>query len=333
MSNRPNCAAMQTPLGTLSRVDVRDAWQNEATDFTPWLALAPNLQLLGETIGLQLELEAVERNVGPFRADILCKEVGSDRWILIENQLEQTDHTHMGQLITYAAGLDAVTIVWIAREFREEHRAALDWLNSVTGTDIHFFGLEVELWQIGDSALAPKFNLISQPNDWSKTVRPDPSPKLGISGTQNLQLRFWTAFREYLNEHSSILRPPKPYPCNWMSFAVGRSGFTLAAVTSFWNNEAGEWNKGELRAEFDLAGDKAKSCYPQLEADKSTIEAELGQPLIWNKSGAIIRIQFRRDADLEDESQWPQYFAWLQEHLEQLNRTFRPRIGQLTAPQ
>ncbi len=321
---------MQTPLGTLRRVDVRDAWQSEASDFTPWLALAPNLQLLGETLGLELELEATERNVGPFRADILCKEVGSDRWILVENQLEQTDHTHMGQLITYAAGLDAVTIVWIAREFREEHRAALDWLNSVAGTDIHFFGWEVELWQIGDSALAPKFNLVSQPNEWIKTVETGPSPKLGKSETQKLQLRFWTAFREHIIQQSSTLRPPKPYPQNWMSFAMGRSGFSIAAVTSFWNNE---WNKGELRAEINLMGDKAKACYPQLEADKSAIETELGQSLLWNTAGAITRIQFRRDADLEDEAQWPDYFAWLQEHLERLNQTFRPRIGSLAAPE
>lgn len=324
---------MQTPLGTLCRVDVRDAWQSEATDFTPWLALAPNLQLLGETIGLQLELEAVERNVGPFRADILCKEVGSDRWILIENQLEKTDHTHMGQLITYAAGLDAVTIVWIASEFRPEHRAALDWLNSVTGTDIHFFGMEVELWKIGASALAPKFNVVCQPNDWSKTVKLDPVIDLGKSETQKLQLRFWTAFREHLERQSSTLRPPKASARNWMSFAMGSSGFSIAALCSFWNNASNEWNKGELRAEFNLIGDKAKSTYPQLEAEKSAIEAELGRPLIWNTTGGIIRLQFRRDADLEDESQWPQYFAWLQEHLEQLNRTFRSRIAQLTAPE
>lgn len=318
---------MSIQLGRLTKAEVRDAWQNEANDFTPWLALAPNLQLLGETIGLELELEAVERNVGPFRADILCKEVGSDRWILIENQLEQTDHTHMGQLITYAAGLDAVTIVWIAREFREEHRAALDWLNGVTGTDIHFFGLEIELWQIGESALAPKFNLVSQPNDWQKVATA--SAKSENSERQGLQFQFWTGFKSYLETHSKILSPRKPYPQNWMPFALGRSGITLCAVASLWNNRESTWNKHELRAEVTLEG-AAKVYYAQLEVQKAEIEAEVGAPLIWDTKGKIIRIQFLRDANLEDETQWPTDFAWLQEHLERLHKVFRSRIQNLT---
>ncbi len=321
---------MLTPLGTLRRVDVRDAWQSEATDFTPWLALEPNLKLLGDTIGLELELEATERNVGPFRADILCKEVGSDRWILVENQLEQTDHTHMGQLITYAAGLDAVTIVWIARQFREEHRAALDWLNGVTGTDIHFFGLEVELWQIGDSALAPKFNVVCQPNDWQKVATA--SAKSENSELQGLRFQFWNGFNAHLEANSQVLGPRKAHTRNWMEFTLGRSGFCLAAIASVGNARGQALARYELRAEFDVDG-KGKDYYPQLEAQRERIEAELGEQLIWNTDGKIIRIQFRRDADLEDEAQWPDYFAWLQEHLEGLQRVFRPRIAQLTAPQ
>src|SRR6185312_8829511 len=107
---------------------------------------------------------------GPLRADILCKDVGTDAWVLIENQLERTNHGHLGQLLTYAAGLDAVTIVWIAERFTEEHRAALDWLNERTDEKITFFGLEVELWQIGNSPVAPKFNIVSKPNDWAKSI-------------------------------------------------------------------------------------------------------------------------------------------------------------------
>ena len=320
---------MQIPLGTLKRVDVRDAWQNEATDFTPWLAEAANLSLLGQTIGLELELEAVERNVGPFRADILCREIGSDRWILIENQLEQTDHTHMGQLILDAAGLDAVTIVWIAREFREEHRAALDWLNSVTGTDIHFFGLEVELWQIGDSALAPKFNVVCQPNDWQKVATAGANSD--NSELQSLRFQFWNCFNAHLEAESQVLGPRKAHSRNWMEFTLGRSGFCLAAIASLENTRGEAVARHESRAEFNIGG-KAKDYYPQLEAQRERIEAELGQPINWNTDGKITRLQFRRDADLEDETQWPQYFAWLQEHLELLHRVFRPRIGQLTAP-
>src|SRR3989338_5471256 len=157
-------------LGKLEKVDLRQIWQTEGQDFTPWLAREENLEMLGEVIGMELELEAQEKDVGPFRADILCKNTEDESLVLIENQIERTDHKHLGQLLTYAAGLQSVTIVWVAAKFTEEHRAALDWLNEITDKKFRFFGLEVELWKIGNSAAAPKFNVISKPNNWSKTV-------------------------------------------------------------------------------------------------------------------------------------------------------------------
>src|SRR5258708_3912238 len=142
-----------TSLGRLTKVDLREVFATEAGDFTPWLAREENLALLSESIGISLQCEAQEKEVGPFRADILCKDTMTDNWVLIENQIERTDHTHLGQLLTYAAGLQAVTIVWVAQRFTEEHRAALDWLNEHTDEQINFFGLEIELWKIGDSAV------------------------------------------------------------------------------------------------------------------------------------------------------------------------------------
>jgi len=129
-------------LGRLHKVDLREAWTSESIDFTPWLAQEDNLKLLGEVIGIELELESQEKEVGPFRADILCKNTANDSWVLIENQLARTDHSHLGQLITYAAGLNAVTIVWIAERFTQEHRAAMDWLNERTDEKINLFGLQ-----------------------------------------------------------------------------------------------------------------------------------------------------------------------------------------------
>jgi hypothetical protein len=138
-------------LGKLVKIELRDIWQSESSHFTPWLAREENLLTLGETLGLELELEAQERAVGPFRADILCKDIATNAWVLIENQLERTDHTHLGQLLTYASGLEAVTIVWIAARFTEEHRSTLDWLNRITDETFRFFGVEVELWRMGVS--------------------------------------------------------------------------------------------------------------------------------------------------------------------------------------
>src|SRR4051812_43362290 len=146
------------PLSHLKQIDLKDVWSHEASSFTPWLALEQNIALLGDTLGLELEVEAQEKAVGPFRADILCKDLQTNTWVLIENQLERTDHTHLGQVLTYASGLGAVTIVWIAARFTEEHRATLDWLNKITDRSFRFFGIEVELWRIGDSSPAPKFN-------------------------------------------------------------------------------------------------------------------------------------------------------------------------------
>lgn len=124
---------MSSPsLGRLKRVSIREIWKNEASDFTPWLAEPENISLLGDTIGMELEVESVETGVGRFFADILCRETSSDRFVVIENQIEHTDHDHLGKTITYAAGLGATAVVWIARRFHDEHRAALDWLNEVT---------------------------------------------------------------------------------------------------------------------------------------------------------------------------------------------------------
>jgi hypothetical protein len=152
-------------LGRLTRVEPRDVWGSEAGHCTPWPAQEDNLRPLGETIGLELELEAQEQRVGPFRADLLCRDVATSAWVLIENQLERTDHMHLGQLITDAAGLKAATLVWVANPFTEEHRAALDWLNGITDSRFNGFGLEIEWWRIGESPIAPKFNLVSKPND------------------------------------------------------------------------------------------------------------------------------------------------------------------------
>lgn len=147
-------------LGRLEKVDLRTYWKSESHDFTPWLASPQNIQLLAEAIGLELEVEAQEKGVGPF-SDILCKDTTTNDWVLIENQLEPTDHTHLGQLLTYAAGLQATTIVWVSERFTSEHRAALDWLNEITEEKFAFFGIEVELWRIGDSVPAPKLNSTS----------------------------------------------------------------------------------------------------------------------------------------------------------------------------
>jgi len=304
---------------------LRTAWTDEARDFTPWLAQEDNLALLGEAIGLELELERVEMSVGPYRADILCKDTLTGNWVLIENQLERTDHSHLGQLLTYAAGLNAVTIVWIAARITDEHRAALDWLNDITGEDINFFGLEIQLWRIGGSHHAPKFNIVSQPNDWTKAFISHP-PSGNISPTKQLQLDYWTALNADLEEIGFVKRPRKPQPQHWMDYPVGRTDFCLSAAV----NTREKFITVELR----LFGPYAKAYFDLLHAQRAEIEAELGEKLHWHKLLDKKESQIgvnNPHFDPADRSTWPQQHVWLREKLEALHRVFAPRVKALDA--
>jgi hypothetical protein len=246
-------------LGRLKKVDLREAWESEAGDFTPWLAQEENIALLSDTIGIDLEVEAQEKNVGPFRADILCKDTATDHWVLIENQLEKTDHTHLGQLMTYAAGLNAVTIVWIADRFTDEHRAALDWLNDITNETFNLFGLKVELWRIGNSPIAPKFNIVSKPNDWTKSLAVAASQveSAGLSEARLLNLEYWTEFRERLIKANCSVRPTKAKP----HFRLLKADETAMADARK-NNPLPE-GEGVLKPVLDTVCDTSRSsqCY------------------------------------------------------------------------
>jgi hypothetical protein len=316
------------PLGRLVKVELREVWLSESSQFTPWLAQVENLKLLGESIGIDLECEAQEKEVGPFRADILCKDTATDAWVLIENQLERTDHSHLGQLLTYAAGLDAVTIIWVAERFTEEHRAALDWLNERTDEKITFFGLEVELWRIGDSPVAPKFNIVSKPNDWTRSVQQAAQGE--VSAHNQLQLEFWTAFKNYMEEKGSFVRCQKPYPQHWMNHPLGKAGLHLASIISTWNSETNV--KGhEIRAELYLNGLTAKQDFAELEKRKPEIEQELGFSLRWhNPEGKkACRLAVRQEADFLNEALWPQQFEWLRQKLETMHKVFAPIVKTL----
>ncbi len=260
----------QVPLGKLERVEVKEVWESEPGGFTPWLGKEENIAFLSEAIGIELEVEAQEKAVGPFRADILCKDTASGSWVLIENQLEKTDHTHLGQLLTYAAGLDAVTIVWVSPAFTEEHRAALDWLNKITDERFNFFGLEIEAWRIGTSPVAPKFNIVSKPNDWAKTI--SNAVQGPLSETKQLQLDYWSTLKDLIDSRSKVLKAQKPLPQQWTNFAIGRAGFVLSASVDTVAKRIG--------VRLVIARPAAKTAFAQLQLQKSDIEREIGSPLI-----------------------------------------------------
>lgn len=151
--------------------DLRTVWPHEAQDFTPWLSQDENISLLADTVGIDITVDETESSVGGFQVDILASETGTDRRIIIENQLEDTNHDHLGKLITYASGKSADVIIWVVKHAREEHKAAIEWLNNHTDEKIGFFLCEIKLYRIGTSEPAVKFEVIEKPNDWTKEVK------------------------------------------------------------------------------------------------------------------------------------------------------------------
>lgn len=310
-----------TELGRLRRIDVRAYWENEAGEFTPWLADEQNIGLLGETIRLELEVRSQEQSVGPFRADIVCVDTVSGRTVLIENQLERTDHSHLGQLLTYAAGLDAIVIVWIAQRFTDEHRAAVDWLNRITDDSVSFFGLEIELWQIGNSPPAPKFNMVAKPNEWTKPPLPPP-----LTDTQRLYREYWTALREHLEASKSSIRMGKPQPQTWMTFPVGRNYFYLTAAISK--------TKKSIAVYLVIYGSDRLAHFHLLQRQESEIKERLGLDLEWREMPEKKESQIRRtlkDIDPADKGDWPRQHEIIRQGLEEFHDALSSRVKSLDA--
>lgn len=311
-------------LGKLERIPLRKAWAHEAGEFTPWLAQADNLTLLAETLGLdELELVGTEHPVGGFKVDILCSDDGGK--VIIENQLEKTDHGHLGQILTYAAGVGARKVVWVAESFRTEHVAALEFLNQHTTEELDFFAVEIELWRIGDSPMAPSFNVVVKPNDWAKTGQQNAKAAATMTPTKQRQLAFWTGWQAWLQAKGSALRTQKPLPQHWTNIALGRTGVQLQPSVNTRDNR--------ISVEIYIDHDNSKAMFKQLLAQKDAIEKELKVKLDWQElpDGHACRIiQFRPDSALEDEAQWAAYFAWLEAAALSMSAVFRPLVRELT---
>ena len=308
----------------LEKIELRNGWETEDKHFTPWLAKEENLDELGKAIQMDLILEEVEQSVGPFRADLICRDGASDNLVLIENQLEKTNHKHLGQILTYAAGTKAMTIVWIASEFTEEHRATLDWLNNITDDKFNFFGIEVELFKIRNSDFAPHFKLISKPNDWSKSM--NSYKNIGenneLSNRKKLCLSYWNQLAEKIKNNNSFLKTQKPRPQHWYSFAIGKTGFKLATTLKTQKN----------MASTELYISKDKEAFKTLELDKEQIEQELGFALSWEylpeRDASRVAI-YKDNVDSNDESSLNQTVKWHIEMLEKFHSVFSNRIKQL----
>ena len=209
-------------LGKLHEVDIRKVWPHEQYDFSKWLAAEENIQELGNVLNLSLTDIETERLVGSYRCDILCRDEITGKVVLIENQLEQTNHDHLGKILTYASGLDASVVVWVVAAARDEHASAIEWLNKHTDDSISFFLIEIHAYKIGDSEPAPQFKIIEQPNDFAKIVKRISQDK-GMNESQGYRLEFWTQFNDILEQRGKPFNKRKATTDHWYSVAVGSS--------------------------------------------------------------------------------------------------------------
>jgi hypothetical protein len=266
---------MASELGKLEPVDPRTVWEREAFDFTPWLLENPDR--LAEVLGIDLELEAAEHPVGGYSLDLVGRDITNDAVLIVENQLEPTNHSHLGQVLTYAAGTGAATIVWIATLFRAEHRQALDWLNENTGESAHFFGIELQVVRIGDSLNAPLLNVIAKPNDWQKQVRAATQAS-SRTGKGALYVDFWQRFIGRVHaEHPDWTRAKAVGPRNWYEMRSPIRGCSFSF--SFAQND-------RLRHELYIDtgdGDRNAQIFGSLRDREKQFEAEYGSSISWEE--------------------------------------------------
>lgn len=303
---------------TLSRLeeirDLRTVWPHEALDFTPWLAQDENMALLSDAIEIDMTVDEIESCVGDFNVDIFASETGTDRTIIIENQLEDTDHDHLGKLITYASGKSADVIVWLVKRAREEHRAAVEWLNNHTDENIGFFLCEIKLFRIGSSDPAVKFEVVERPNDWTKEV------KKATFTTDGQQLRYdyWAAFQDYAFQDprfSGSFHRGKPSKDYWMSFAIDSSQCHIEASQVHKRNELS----------VELYIDQDKDLFHSLYAMRETIEAEAGLSFDWRElpNRKASRIIVHKNVSFDDRDRWSEHFDWMIDTMLAIKTTFK----------
>lgn len=317
---------MTTPnLAKIERInDLRHAWPNEAQDFTPWLA--ENIADLGEALGMDLELQQTEAPVGSYSLDILATDLNQNRPVIIENQLESTDHRHLGQLLTYAAGYDANVIVWLTQDFGDEHRQALDWLNQRTDENTQFFGVVVELWRIGDSLPAPHFNLIATPNDWRKETAKTGGGTYQVTERSEKYRAFFQVLIDNLREEHKFTRAQKALPQNYYIFASGYRGFRYWA--RFTDNRQ---VRIDLRIEFSER-ERNLALLANLEQSKEQIEREFGQQFEWDQleGSRFCRIALTRPGSIDDDADTlAEIQDWMVENLLKFKAVFGPKLAEL----
>ncbi|SDC10014.1 DUF4268 domain-containing protein [Halanaerobium congolense] len=308
---------MSVNLSRLKQVDLREAWQHEAYDFTKWLAENENIELLSDEIGVEIVIIEKEASVGRFNVDILAEESNTGNNIIIENQLEKTDHDHLGKLITYAAGIDAGIVIWVVKETQEEHQQAVEWLNEKTNTELSFFLVQIELWQIDDSNYAPKINVIEKPNYWSKDVKSSVE-KTKLTDTKKMQLEFWTKLKDYAQEQGYNINFRKPRAQHWydISFGTSEAHISLSVNTQ----------KGNISTDVYIPD--SPEAFDNFYENKEEIETEVGSSLDWQElpEKKASRVRLTKSYSISNNDDWSEAFDWMIEKVLLFKKVFSKYI-------
>ena len=306
---------MKKNLAKLQKFDLRDVWSIEP-DFTDWLAQQENLDLLGGEIGIEIKPIRTEANVGTFKVDILAEEESSGRKIIIENQLEDTNHDHLGKIITYASGYDAEIIIWVVRDVREEHHRAIEWLNEHTDEKTGYFLIKIELWQIEGSNPAPKFDVLVSPNEWAKAIKASPAGG-ELSHTKLQQLDFWSKFKGYVRGVDTRIRLQTPRPQHWYDVSMGSSEAHVSLTVNSRENLLG----------CEIYINRNKELFRFLQERKDELEKEIGEKAEWVDAAVASRIKIRKEVpDLFSQNETEKYFAWLYEKTTLFQKVFGKHI-------
>lgn len=292
---------MKKNLSKLNKVELRDVWGHEEFDFSNWLAQEENLDALSEEIGVDIKLVKTEANVGKYSVDILAEEEISGRKIIIENQLEDTNHDHLGKIITYASGYDAEIIIWIVKDVREEHQKAIEWLNEHTDENISFFLIRIELWQIENSNPAPKFEIMVSPNEWAKAIKTNPGNG-ELTETKLNQLEFWNRFKNYVQEKDRRIRLRTPRPQHWYDVSMGSSDAHVALTINSQKNLLG----------CEIYINRNKDLFIFFKEKKVLIEKEINEKIEWVDSAVSSSLKIKKPVSNIFEKN-EQYFIWLYE--------------------
>lgn len=283
-------------IGKLEEVDIRELWKHEQYDFSEWLSKKENIENLNEILGLTLVDISKETYVGSYRCDLFAKDETTGIKVIIENQLEMSNHDHLGKIITYASGLDAKVVVWIVKEAREEHRSAIEWLNNNTNSNVNFFLIEIHAYKIGNSDNAPMFQVIEQPNDFIKNNKSTNSSDT-MNKSQSQRVEFWNQFNNVLVERGKPFNVRKATTDHWYNVAIGTSDAHIDITLV---------NKDSVIG-VELYITDNKELFDKLYQKKDEIEADLGLKLDWrrlNNSKASRIVTFIKGLNFDDHSNY-----------------------------